>query len=97
MPGYVLKALAKFQHDKPKFPQFAPHKWNQPAYSQKVQYATAPDASECLNLKGQRLIQSIVGTFLYYARVIDPTILVALNELSTQQAAPMVKTKKGAE
>eukprot|EP00957_Ditylum_brightwellii_P129471 9876008-Ditylum_brightwellii.AAC.1 len=35
MPGYVLKALGKFQHDKPKFLQFAPHKWNQPAYGQK--------------------------------------------------------------
>eukprot|EP00957_Ditylum_brightwellii_P030420 2304081-Ditylum_brightwellii.AAC.1 len=97
MPGYVLKALEKFQHEKPKFPQFAPHKWNQPAYGQKVQYATAPNASDHLNLKGQCLIQSIVGAFLYYIRAIDPTILVALNELGTQQSAPTVKMKKGAE
>eukprot|EP00957_Ditylum_brightwellii_P124117 9461674-Ditylum_brightwellii.AAC.1 len=97
MPGYVMKALEKFRHAKPKFPQFAPHCWNQPAYGQKVQYAATSDASDKLDKKGHRLIQSIIGTFLYYARAVDPTILVALNDLGTQQSAPTVKTKKGAE
>eukprot|EP00957_Ditylum_brightwellii_P109409 8345200-Ditylum_brightwellii.AAC.1 len=87
MPGYVMKAFEKFQHKKPRIPQFALHRWNQPAYGQKVQYAATPDASNKLDKKGQRLIQSIVGTFLYYARAVGQTILVALNDLGTQQSA----------
>ena len=39
MPGYVVKALTKFQHQAPKKPQYAPHVWILPTYGQKVQYA----------------------------------------------------------
>ena len=39
-------------------------------------------------------IQSKIGTCLYYAQGIDPTILVALNELATEQAKPTEKTQK---
>jgi len=38
------------------------------------------------------MVQSIIGTFLYYGCAVDPTILPALNELSTQQAAQMKRT-----
>ena len=31
---------------------------------------------------------------MYYERVVDPTILVALNEISVQQSQPTVETKK---
>ena len=39
-------------------------------------------------------IQSKIGTCLYYARGVDPTILVALNKLATEQAKPTEKTQK---
>ena len=39
-------------------------------------------------------IQQIVGSFLYYGRAIDITILKALNTLATQQAKPTVTTEK---
>jgi hypothetical protein len=38
-------------------------------------------------------IQAIVGTFLYYARAVDSTFLVALNEISRQQSSPTQATK----
>lgn len=38
IPGYVAKALTKFQHSAPKKPQYASHAWILPTYGQKVQY-----------------------------------------------------------
>lgn len=42
MPQFVAKALNKFNHPTPFKPQHAPHKWTQPAYGQKIQYAHTP-------------------------------------------------------
>ena len=53
-----------------------------------MQYAKQPDQTPVLNDKQKKFIQSIVGSLLYYARAVDPTMLVALNELSSQQANP---------
>ena len=92
MPDYVTKKLNQYQHPTPKKPQYAPHQWTRPAYGKTTQYAPEPDQSELLDIKGQRFIQSIVGTFLYYARAIGPTILPARNEISTQQSKPTKKT-----
>eukprot|EP00957_Ditylum_brightwellii_P159434 12136755-Ditylum_brightwellii.AAC.1 len=81
MLGYIFKALEKFQHEVPKHPQHSSYWWNKPVYGSKIQYAKAPDISTCLNMKGQHLIQSIMGTFLYYARAIDGVALPALNDI----------------
>eukprot|EP00957_Ditylum_brightwellii_P141397 10773390-Ditylum_brightwellii.AAC.1 len=45
-------------------------------------------------MKGQCLIQSIMGTFLYYARAIDDVALPALNNIGTQQSKPTKNTIK---
>ena len=60
----------------------------------KIQYAPPPDDSDKLDKNGTKRIQSICGSFLYYARAVDPTILRALNEIATQQAAPTLETNK---
>jgi len=39
-------------------------------------------------------IQKIIGSLLYYGRAIDPTILVALGTLATQQNEPTKNTEK---
>ena len=39
-----------------------------------------------------RHIQSIAGTFLYYARALDFTMLTVLNDIATTQAKPTTKT-----
>ena len=39
-------------------------------------------------------VQSKIGTCLYYARGVDPTILVALNKLEIEQSQPTSKTEK---
>eukprot|EP00957_Ditylum_brightwellii_P078394 5961732-Ditylum_brightwellii.AAC.1 len=58
-----------------------------PAYGAKTQYAPKSDMLQHLNEDGQRHVQSVVGTFLFYGRVVEPTILPTLNRLSTQQSA----------
>ena len=92
MPQYVQKALNKFLHKPPIRPQYAPHKWTLPAYGQRVQYVTTTLTTPKLTIKEQRRLQSIIGTFLYYGRAVDPTILPALNDLSTYQANPTTET-----
>jgi hypothetical protein len=49
------------------------------------------------NLKktGIRYVQSCVGSLLYYARAVDPTMLPAINEISGSQASPTQKTMSG--
>ena len=94
MPHYVNKKLHKFRHTKSHRPQYAPHKWLKPAYRRKLQYAPPPDTTDYLPKSGITRIQSINGSFLYYGRAVDPTILTALNDIATQQVKPTVNTEE---
>eukprot|EP00957_Ditylum_brightwellii_P123901 9444600-Ditylum_brightwellii.AAC.1 len=38
--------------------------------------------------------QAIVGTFLYYGRAIDGTILPTINKISADQSKPTINTAK---
>ena len=96
MPPFVPKALKKFGHEKPKVPQHAPHRWTRPDYGSKVQYA-ANDDSAPLDKPGTTRVQGVSGTFLWYGRALDSTILPALNEISNNQASPTVLTGKACD
>ena len=47
-----------------------------------------------LDLNDQSKIRQIVGTFLYYARAVDNTMLTALGTIASQQSAPTENTMK---
>ena len=94
MDGYVKKALAKLQHHPPPKPQYAPHKWNIPVFGKNQQFAPPEDTTPKLKATGISRVQSVVGTFLFYARAIDNTILTALNEIAAFQAAPTETTNE---
>ena len=85
MSDYVRKAMDRLQHLNPKRPQYAPHQWSVPAYGKRLQMAPDPDESDLLKKKSTKRIQSIVGTMIYYARSVDPTMLRAINEISRVQ------------
>jgi hypothetical protein len=92
MPGYVSNVLGKFQHDAPKHSQHTPSKYATPLYSGKTQYATQDEtppltAKKCLN------IQKVTGSVLYYARAVDPTVLMPLNDIATEQTKATEKTQ----
>ena len=92
MPGYIKELLLKFKHPPPSRRKNSPHPWNVPVYGQKVQYANDDDDSPLLSKKGITLVQQIVGSLLYYAIAVDPTMLVALGSIASQQANATEKT-----
>ena len=62
-----------------------------PTYGAKQQFATAEDNSPALSPEDKTYIQEVVGTFLYYARAVDCTMLAALGSIAAQQATPTEK------
>ena len=86
MPGYIERALKRFQHAAPSRPNHSPHPWTKPNYGAKTQYATGPDLSPKLDASDTTHIQEVLGTLLYYARAVDGTMLVAIGTLATEQS-----------
>ena len=92
MPGYVEKALNRFTHTASTKPQHAPHPWTPPNYRAQIQYAHDQGDSTPLDNQGIALLQQINGTFLYYAWVINNTMLVPLGTLAASQTKGTEKT-----
>jgi hypothetical protein len=92
MPGYVSNVLSKFQHDAPKHPQHTPSIYVTPVYGAKTQYATK-DETPPLTAKQCLTIQKVTGSVLYYARAVEPTILMPLNDIATEQTKATEKTQ----
>jgi len=85
MPGYIAKALQRFDHPAPTSPEDSPHEAAPIQYGAKQQFTADPDMSSPLDPKGIKKLQEIIGTLLYYARAIDNTMLVALGTLAAAQ------------
>ncbi len=94
MPKYVLKQLTCYAHPAPIKPQHCPNSPNAITYGKDNQAPTPTDVSSLLNGAGKKQIQQVVGSFLYYAQAVNPTILMALSDIATQQAAPTKNTNK---
>jgi hypothetical protein len=92
MPGYVSNVLSKFQHDSPKHPQHTPSRYVTPVYGAKTQYATK-DETPPITAKQCLTIQKVTGSVLYYAREVDPTVLMPLNEIATEQTKATEKAQ----
>ena len=56
--------------------------------------ATQEPKTTLLDKDGKTRIQSIVGTFLFYGRAVEPTVLTALNDMATMQSKPTINTFK---
>ena len=80
LPGYIKKALQRFQHTPPPRPEHSPHPWQPPNYG-KPQTAPIPTTTP-LTPTDRKWVQEFLGTFLYYARTIDPTMLPAISSIS---------------
>jgi hypothetical protein len=91
MPAYVSNVLSKFQHDAPNHPQHTPSRYVTPVYGAKTQYATK-DETPPLTAKQCITIQKVTGSVFYYARTVDPTVLMPLNDIATEQTKATEKT-----
>jgi hypothetical protein len=92
MPGYVSNVLRKFQHDTPKHPQHTPSRYITTVYVAKTQYATK-DETPPLTAKQCLTIQKVTGSVLYYARAVDPTVLMPLNDIATEKTKATEQTQ----
>ncbi len=88
MPTYVAKQLLRYEHPHPTKPQHCPYNLNPIKYGQDNQATNPIDTSPKLNKAIKKRIQQIVGSFLYYAHAVNPTILMALSATASQQALP---------
>jgi hypothetical protein len=82
MPGYVSNILSKCQHDSPKHPQHTLSRYITLVYGAKTQYATRDEAPP-LTAQQCITIQKVTGSVLYYARAVDPTVLMPFNDIAT--------------
>jgi hypothetical protein len=86
MPGYVIKALERFQHTPPHRHEHSPHAWNKTVYGTHPQLTSPVDDKSLLLPSELTRIQEITGTLLFYARAIDITMLVALGTIASNQS-----------
>jgi hypothetical protein len=61
-------------------------------YGAKVQFATPADTTTPLTDAEKLTLQQVIGCLLYYARAVDPTMLVALSTLASAQATGTAAT-----
>lgn len=94
MPGYIQAMLHKYQHPKPARPQHAPSYSPPPQFDKTLQAPIPPNEGSSLSGQQSKRIQQIVGTLLFYAQAVQPTILVALNNIALQQALCTTTTQK---
>ena len=86
MPGYIRRALLRFAHAKPSRPQHAPHLYTAPKYGPGAQFAPDEEETSPLDAINVKKLQQVLGVLLFYARMVDNTLLVDLNTLSSQQS-----------
>jgi hypothetical protein len=89
-----MKQLAHYAHPAPVKPQLCPFSPNPITYGKDNQATTPADNSPFPDNAGKKRIQQVVCSFLYYARAVDVTILMALSDIATQQSVPTENTKK---
>jgi hypothetical protein len=74
--------------------QHSPHAWIAPDYGARVQYAPLEEDQIPLDKAGIKRLQEVIGTFLYSARAVDTTMLVALGTLAAAQTKGTEHTMK---
>ena len=86
MPAYIAKVLERFVPSKQSGAP-SPSIYTPPSYGSRTQLATE-DTSAALTQAAAKRIQEIVGSLLFYARGVDPTILPTVNLLASLQSSP---------
>ncbi len=87
MPAYAAKKLVGYEHPYPAKLQLCPYNLNPIKYGQDNQAIDTIDTSLKLDDTSKKHIQKNVQSFLYYARAVDPTILMMISAIASQQAA----------
>ncbi len=92
-----MKQFTPYTHPAPDRPQHCPFSPNPITYGNNTQAPMPTYDSPLLDNAVQKCIQQVIGSFLYYAWAVNPTILMALSDIPTQQDAPTENTRKQVE
>jgi hypothetical protein len=87
MPGYISRLLQRIRPDGFKGAA-TPGIYTPPDYHNPITHKATVDTSSPASDKDKRLLQSVVGTLLYYSRAIDPSIATAVHQLGSVQSQP---------
>ena len=87
MPGYIDKLLRRVKPDGLKGAS-TPAIYSPPNYQTATAQRATMDHTPPATPEQKLYLQSVIGTLLYYARAVDPTMLTAIHELGSVQAAP---------
>jgi hypothetical protein len=91
MPNYVATSLARLCPDGPPRPSKTPGIYLPPKYGAPNLGPTV-DTSPLVSAADKQFIMEVVGTFLFYARMVDHTMLPAVTFISKKQSAPTEQT-----
>jgi hypothetical protein len=86
MPRYIKATLHRYHHPSPARPEHAPYTWNPPIYGANTQFVSEPTPSAAISDKDVNKLQQLTGTLLYYARAVDPTLILPLSVLASEQS-----------
>ena len=84
MPHYVEKQLQQYGYKATTKKQDSPFPAPPIRYGKAAQTVIDPDPSPALTEKEHKFVQQVTGSFLYYGRAVDPTILMTLNSIVRQ-------------
>ena len=90
--GVHWQSFLKYGHTKPIHPQLNPYKHREIKYAATQKVIPVEDTSPALYAAGVKIIQTIVGSLLYYARAFNNKLLVALCDTGSQQASAIEDT-----
>ena len=92
IPGYIDAVLLKLCNGRRHKKQDSPHPYNTPQYGKQTQIApNIPETPE-IDQNEMKLIERVIGNFLYYGRAVDNTMLVACNSIAVNKKYGMKKT-----
>ena len=86
MLGYIKKVLQRYKHEVPKRPQRMPYPVAQIKYGKGAQYLIPEDMTRDASREKILKVQQVVGSILYYARVVDLTASMSLSTIESEQA-----------
>jgi hypothetical protein len=97
MPGYIKKILLKYKHCMPAQPQHCPYAPAPKQYGTAAQSPLPVDISPKLSPEEIKEIQRVIRSILYYTRVVNITVLMALSSIAIEQSKGTTKTMEKAK
>jgi hypothetical protein len=91
MSGCIKKKLQEYKHIMPQKLQTCPYFPEPKKFGTEAQAPHPPNLMPKLDAKGIKRVQKIVGSILFYAKVVDMTVLMALSSIAVEQTTAMEK------